>query len=66
MDLIAFIRKADIFDIEKIEVHLGLAPGDIKNLQDFDTTTQELIIVKLNWFFTTIGFQLNREFLDEL
>lgn len=58
MDIISFIRKADIFDVEKLEIHLGLEPGNIENLEDFDETTQELIIVKLNWFFATIGIQL--------
>lgn len=55
MDLLTFIRKADIFDLAKIEHHLGLERGTIQKLIINDIETEDLSLEKLHWFFKIIG-----------
>jgi hypothetical protein len=55
MNLLTFIKQADIFDIAKIELHLGLEIGTIQKLIVTDEYPENLTIEKLYWFFKSIG-----------
>jgi len=55
MNLLTFIKQADIFDIAKIELHLGLERGQVQKLLLNELNTEDITEHKLCWFFNTLG-----------